>query len=385
MQTKTMIARGLAPVLALTLLGAAACSSDSKKAADPGTSAASAAGVSTSSTTKEVENVSSVRPKIDVLTAALKAGDVKAAKDAYEAYDAVWNGNEVYVNVRSISMYLRLEAELQHDIEAGLDEAAPDFAKLATLSATLGTTYDKAIDIAKKGPALSPLFDDVATLRIIRADMRIVTAALNEGDTAKATTYFEKFDKNLQTATDLIKQRSAEGADQLETAFLALEKQFDGKATADVLKPLAATVTSRYNFGVSLWNAAARNAVTEATDLLRLDALHDMNVQLHKSFTAWQAGDFAKATSAVGVAKAQAFDRVSGPLHDKGADAALKKALEDYAGLAAAAGDAGKVKAANQAALDATAVAEQALFGTLWTDKNVQDHLAGLPPVTDLA
>ena len=64
-----------------------------------------------------------------MLTAALAKGDLQASKDALELYDAMWNGIEVYVNMRSLSMYLKLEADLQGDLEDGLGgDAPPDFA-----------------------------------------------------------------------------------------------------------------------------------------------------------------------------------------------------------------------------------------------------------------
>ena len=134
----------------------------------------------------EAELVAVARPKIDDLTAALGAADLEASEAALEAYDAAWNGIEVYVNVRSLSMYLKLEADLQVAIEDGLAADAPDFAALKASSEELAARYDDAIAASEQGPPLHPLFDDVATLRIIRADLRIATAALEDGNVEKA-------------------------------------------------------------------------------------------------------------------------------------------------------------------------------------------------------
>ncbi len=148
-------------------------------------------------------------------------------------------------------------------------------------------------------------------------------------------------------------------------------------------------MTSNYNYGVSLWNAAARNAdeaKTEVTtaDLLNLTRLHDVRIQLTKSMKAWTAGDFERAASVAEVAGTTAFDRVKPALAAKGADAALKKPIDAYAALAAAAGDPKAVGDANLAAIRAVAVAEQVLLGQFWAEDSVQDYLAGLPDVDPL-
>jgi hypothetical protein len=340
----------------------------------------------------EADLVALARPHIDELTAALGASDLAAAKDALEAYDAAWNGIEVYVNVRSLSMYLKLEADLQVGIEDGLAADAPDFTKLKAMSEELAARYDDAIQMSKNGMPLNPLFDDVATLRIIRADLRITTAALGDGKVDKAKEHFTKFkDGFAKTVEPLLAARNVDNEAATEKAVDAAADGFANASTSvDDLTKLVAKVTSNYNFGVSLWNAAARNAdasKTEVTsnDLLRLTQLHDVRIQLIKSMNAWTAGDFERAGSVAVTAGTTAFDRVQPALAAKGADAALRKLIDTYSKLAGAAGDAKEVGDANLAAVRGVAVAEQALLGQFWTEGSVQDYLAALPDVDPLA
>ena len=393
---------GVAVVVAL-LCGA--CSSDSKSnsaeaATLPPTTAAAATTVAAATTTTEAaapkspeaELVAKPRPHIDELTAALKAKDLAAAKDALEAYDAAWNGIEVYVNVRSLSEYLKLEADLQNGIDDGLSADAPDFAALQAMSEELAARYDDAIQMSTDGVPLNPLFDDLATLRIIRADLRIATAALADGDVEKAKTHYATFKEGFDSTVEpMLAVRDFDNEAATEKAVDAAAEGFANSATSvDDLTKLVATVTSNYNYGVSLWNAAARNADAAKTEVTRADLqdlteLHDVRVQLIKSLNAWTAGNFERAASVAEVAGTTAFDRVKPALVAKGADAALKKLIDSYAALAGAAGDAKAVGDANLAAVRGVAVAEQALLGQFWTEKVVQDYLAGLPEIEPLA
>jgi hypothetical protein len=396
---------GVAGAVAVALM-CGACSSDSKgssaaAATTPPTTAAAAPAPTTEAPTTtaapapkspEADLVALARPHIDELTAALKAKDLAAAEEALEAYDAAWNGIEVYVNVRSLSMYLKLEADLQVGIEDGLAADAPDFAALQAMSEELAARYDDAIQLSKDGIPLNPLFDDVATLRIIRADLRITTSALGDGNVEKAKEHFTKFKEGFDSTVEpMLAVRDFNNEADTEAAVDAAADGFANAATsADDLTKLVAKVTSNYNFGVSLWNAAARNAddsKTEVTtvDLMRLGLLHDIRIQLTKSMNAWTAGDYERAGSVAVVAGTTVFDRVKPGLAAKGADTALFKLIDTYTQLAGAAGDAKEVGDANLAAVRGVAVAEQALLGQFWTDPKVQAFLDARPEVDPLA
>jgi hypothetical protein len=328
---------------------------------------------------------------MEALTAALAAGDLEASHDALEAYDAVWNGNEIYIQYRSLATYLKLEADLQVAIEEGLDSDAPNFAELKTLSEELSAVFEGSIAAAEQGPALNPLFDDLATLRIIRADLRITNAALEDGNVEKAAEYFATFAENFfNDAYPLLKIRNEESAEVTEHAVDDAVAGFaDAAKSAEDLASLTGKVTSEYNYGVGLVNAAARGfdaSKTELTnlDLFRLGQLHDVRILLLKSMKAWTAGDFDTAGSVAEVAGTRAFDQVKPALIAKGVDGTLKGLLDAYVALAGAAGDAKEVGDANRAAVRALGTAEQSIVGQFWADAAVQEYIAGLPDVDPL-
>src|SRR5205814_8076019 len=81
--------------------------------------------------TFEVSSLKAVRPTLEKTIAALDKKDIAEAKTAFEAYDAAWNGVEVYINRRYIDRYNELEHGFQDRIEKGLQSATPDAAALA--------------------------------------------------------------------------------------------------------------------------------------------------------------------------------------------------------------------------------------------------------------
>jgi hypothetical protein len=334
---------------------------------------------------KELQVLGLVPPTVDAMVAAIEDGDLPAALAAYEAYDAAWNGTEVYINFRSKDAYDKLEGELQHEIEEGLAAAQPDFKALEETAEELAAEWVKTLDMVEAGGPIHPLFDDVATIRMIRTDMRIVTSALAAGDVAKAKSHWTAFTGRIGPAKDLIGIRTPAGLAELDAALSAADAGFkDAAATADQLKPLAAAVSASYNFGLSLWNAAARNADASKTtwsedDLASLAALKDVSNALTGSLTSWQAGDYSAAGTAAATASS-AFAAIQPKLAaHNGADVALQTALGAYAEVAGAAGDATAVAAANKAAQNALLVAQQVFVGQFWTDKALQDKISALP------
>jgi hypothetical protein len=61
----------------------------------------------------EVDSIKAVRPTLVGTANALQKGNVKAAKDAFAAFDSAWNGIEVYINTRDMEMYNTLERVMQ--------------------------------------------------------------------------------------------------------------------------------------------------------------------------------------------------------------------------------------------------------------------------------
>lgn len=213
------------------------------------------------------------------------------------------------------------------------------------------------------GPARSLLYDDLATLRAIRAPLtRIGIPALNQGDVPKAAANFKMVEVRFPEAYDLLKVRSAKVADDAKMAMADLSSTFAANGTADELKSLVAVFADRYGFGTSLVDAAARNSdLSKKThtnrDLFAVSGLGDVEIQLAGSLALWQAGTFAEAASAAALAGTAAFSRAQPVLADKGADAVLKKAIDGYSAMAGTPGDPAVVTKANTSAVEAVAVA----------------------------
>jgi hypothetical protein len=95
----------------------------------------------------------------------------------------------IYSGVRDL-----LEHEHQAKIEKAVEGANPDFAATTTEAQALLADYDKAIDMVAKAPPISPVYDEVTRLRIVRSHLREVPPALKAGNFAKARKSFEEFD-----------------------------------------------------------------------------------------------------------------------------------------------------------------------------------------------
>lgn len=239
-----------AVVLALTLVG---CGSGSEDAAKKSADAAEQPSATATVSGGEVKLVSAVRPKIDALVDALQDGDVSRARAAYADYDAAWNGVEVYVNVRDLSLYEKLEDDLQSPIGDALEAAKPDLAAQVATAKELGTTLDQAIDNSTAGPKLSPLFDDVTALRIVRSDLRRATDLLDAGGVPGARKRFTTFRGNYDLVQERVRARSDTADAPLAAAIAAATAAFEQpKPAAASLSPLVAAVTDRYGFALGL-------------------------------------------------------------------------------------------------------------------------------------
>jgi len=208
----------------------------------------------------EVSAIKAVRPSLVSTLAALKKGDVAQAKTAFEAYDAGWNGIEVYINTRDKSMYDELEKNLQERITKRLASPSPDVGTLTTDAQTMLTKFDEAIANAEKAAPLNPLYDDVARLRIVRANFRPVMPALKAGDIAKARQSVAAFSGKLGSIDGLLKGRSPEASEAVAkgTADLMSTLKADKPDVAQATG-LAAGVMEKYNAVVAEITKDARS------------------------------------------------------------------------------------------------------------------------------
>ncbi|MCG3141549.1 MAG: hypothetical protein HDKAJFGB_02844 [Anaerolineae bacterium] len=140
-------------------------------------------------------------------------------------------------------------------------------------------------------------------------------------------------------------------------------------ALALMLALALAACTSNTPVATSVPPTSALSSLTfTEEDINRVTALAHMKGHLRASLPLWEAGNYTLASTHSGHPTAELFPIVEDELKQKQADVALKNALSAYNALAGTAGDAAKVKAANQAALDAVDAATQALAGPLMND-----------------
>jgi hypothetical protein len=210
----------------------------------------------------EVASIKAVRPTLVNTAAALKKGDAKGAKAAFETYDSGWNGIEVYINVRSKDMYNELERNLQAKIAKALEEPSPNAAAILPDVETMLKKYDEAIAMVEKASPLNPLYDDVARLRIVRAHLREVNPAVKTGNFAKARDSFKAFDDKWDSIEDLVKARSRDAYDAIEKGMVDIERALmPAKPDADQVTTLVSGVMDKYNSIVAqvAKEAAAKN------------------------------------------------------------------------------------------------------------------------------
>jgi len=196
----------------------------------------------------EVASIKKVRPTIVSTIEALQKRDAAAARNAFEAYDSLWNGIEVYVNVRSRDFYTTLEHGFQARISKGLEAANPDIAALLPDAQAMLVKFDEVVAFIEKQPPLNPHFDEVARLRIVRAHLREVPPALKAQKFDKARKSFQAFDDNWDSIEDLVKARSAESYVAIESAMIEVEKALMvDKPDVDKINGLVNGIMTRYN------------------------------------------------------------------------------------------------------------------------------------------
>ena len=166
----------------------------------------------------EVASIKAVRPTLVDTASALQKGNVKAAKDAFAAFDSAWNGIEVYINTRDMEMYNALERVMQAKLTEGLNGASPNAPDLLAQAKAMLAKFDEAVAMVEKAAPLNPLFDDVARLRIERAHLREVNPALKAGDLAKARKSFSEFEDGWDPVEDLVRSVRARRTTRLRTA-----------------------------------------------------------------------------------------------------------------------------------------------------------------------
>src|SRR5258708_4721885 len=206
----------------------------------------------------EVSSIKAVRVTLVDTAAALQQGNIAKAKEAFDNYDSAWNGIEVYIDTRSKPMYDKIELDLQARINKEMGQPMPDLTKLRADVQEMIGKYDEAIALVSSAAPLSPLFDDIARLRIERSHLREVNPALKAGNIAKARKSYEAFDANWDNIEDLIKARSADAYVAVEKGMIQIEQALMPE------KPDAAQVTALVTAVNTAYNSALAMLVKEA-------------------------------------------------------------------------------------------------------------------------
>ena len=121
--------------------------------------------------------------------------------------------------------------------------------------------YDKAIDMVAKAPPISPLYDEVTRLRIVRSHLREVPPALKAGNFAKARKSFEEFDTNWDSIEDLVKARNADSYTAIEKGMIDIERAImPDKPDVAQATALVQGVMTKYNEIVAQVTREARAA-----------------------------------------------------------------------------------------------------------------------------
>ncbi|HEV7666100.1 MAG TPA: hypothetical protein VGQ62_21385 [Chloroflexota bacterium] len=337
----------------------------------------------TTSGRTEVGLVAAPRNRLVETLAAVQRGDFAGARAALDLYDGEWNGIEVYVNTRSRALYGEIESHYQADVSAALDAAQPDAPQITSLLQSMIGQYDEAIRLSDSGPPLHRLFDDVATVRTVRAPLRRVSPALKAGDLSRAKSNFAAFKGHWSEAQPLIAARSADVAQQTQAALDAADRSLavDG-ANAAATAELVDALMARYNGGVNALNAAARNAdvgktAFAAEDVQAAALVGAIEREVRASLSPLSGGDRAAASNAARRAAGARFEAAASTLAAKGgADAGVKKALDEYVAAVDGLADVGQARTAGQAALDAVLVGQQTVAGQFWTEPGFQTAYA---------
>ncbi|MEP6658682.1 MAG: hypothetical protein ABJD24_02060 [Acidimicrobiales bacterium] len=324
------------------------------------------------------------RQPIEQIIAAAGAGDLAQARNASQTWDVIWHGVEVYLNFRSTAHYAKLEGDIQGRMNTELAKPAPDLALVKSIAQELLVEYDVVIDLCSPG-GLSPIFVDLAAARFDRALIaQGVTQDLNANQLGEAKAWWTQFKLHFAAANALIAGRSANAAAETAAAVAAVDAVIN-TATVDALKPLVATANTKFGVGVSLLNAAARNAVPGKTaitfdDQIMVIGLNNIKISLSKANAAWKAGNYTTALAWANTAAGPQFDLVQPTLASKLAnDNPLRTALNSFKALTGAAGPATAFDTAYTAAVNATNNAQQVIAGQFWLVPAVQKFVASLP------
>lgn len=212
--------------------------------------------------TKEIALIKAARQPVIQTQQFLEKNDVAGARKAWEKYDPIWNGMEVYISHRSRPNYEDLELNWQAKISKALEAPDAKPAEVVTMTKAMIATWEKALKVAEEGAAISPLFDDVASVREGRQPLRAGVAALAKSDVNGAKAAWGEFTRSAwPKVSRLFKERALDAFNDVEAAVAAARPAFVklGSTVAE-LTPLLTAVNTKFGAGQTAMTQAARAA-----------------------------------------------------------------------------------------------------------------------------
>jgi hypothetical protein len=342
-----------------------------------------------------VARVEAMAAELAEFTAAAQTCDLDTTREAFEDLESTWNAVEIDIQFPSPERYNFFEHVYLEDRVArgtGLEgDPVESCEKMVAFAQAQETTWAEVIDFLTNSPAVSPLFNDVATLRTINQGIRrartalegypeaVPQTAMTAPDPAGARDFWNQFVTEYPTAREIIAFRSPELAEEIDGLVAAVDAAFAGGGTLDfpgAAEALAA-LSARYNLGATLVTAAARNHINvrpdfNAEDPYTVGTLGDIVVALEGMRDAVALGTPEGAATAQSLyndaVQPNLTFKTGGPLSR--ADVALTNAVNAYV--------AGPTAQTAQALLDQIAVAEQIFVGQYWGTPALVQFLAGI-------
>mgnify|MGYP001562094998 FL=1 len=166
------------------------------------------------------------------------------------------------MSTRSRPLYLEIESG-HRKVDELLRVSRPNLLEIVPLVEGMLAKFDEAITNSETGPGISPLFDDVAAIRMARAGLRAAGPVLKAENLGKARSCFDAFQKAWPSVKRMIRQRSPDTCKEIEDAIVRVDAAFQHpKSTAAELIPLVDGLMEGYNVGLSVVVAEARETIS---------------------------------------------------------------------------------------------------------------------------
>lgn len=352
-----------------------------------------------------LERAEALRVALDAYTEAVRSCDLNTAREAYEDVETVFNAVEIDHQFLSPEQYMFFaHTYIRDHVPSGLGLQGDEPYSCATnerLATGQAEAWTRITELIANSPDSGPLFDDVAALRTVNQGIRLARAELagnpdatpqtdaTAPDPEAAAGHWAEFVADYPTARPLVAFRNEALATEIDGLVAAVTAAFDsgGDAAAAL-----ATLAGRYELGIDLVTAAARNSVpSQSTQPVFADE-HFSSIDFLGDIvlTFFEIRDLIAAGTPAAAAQVQVEynDWLRYPLSFKTGDVltranvAVETAIADYV--------AAQTPTSTQVLLDALLIVEQVFVGQYWGTPELIDFyvdndggFAGPAPVAE--